>query len=138
MRIGTHLVGAAALVLTLPGMAQELTVTVDNIKSAQGNLLVAVYDKAESFDANTNWVVARKIPMVEPSMVLEFKDLPAGDYAVKLFQDENQNGQIDKSSMGIPTEPYGISNNGGTFAPPSFDEAKVGVETTTRIAIHLR
>ena len=139
MRIGAGILGVAAMVTALPTFAQELTLTVDNIKSSQGDLLVAVYDKEESYNANANWVAVRKLPMAtDKTMVLAFKDLPAGNYAVKLFQDENGNGQIDKSSMGIPTEPYGFSNNGGAYGQPSFDEAKVSIKKATRIDIHLR
>ncbi len=138
MRMSTKIVGITALFLALPTFAHDLTLTVANIKSSQGDLLVAVYDKAENYDANSNWVAVRKVKMDGNVMSLDFTGLPAGNYAIKLFQDENGNGQIDKNSMGIPTEPYGFSNNGGSFGPSSFDEAKVVVDKATQVEIQLR
>ena len=138
MRIITRVLVIAAAFVALPTFAHDLTVTLGNIKSGQGDLLAAVYDKAEHYNANANWVAVRKVKMEAPGMSLNFADLPAGNYAIKLFQDENSNGQIDKNDQGIPTEPYGFSNNGGVYGPPSFDEAKVVVDKATRIEIQLR
>jgi len=138
MRVSTRLFGISAVLLALPSFAHDLTLKVNNIKSSQGDLLVAVYDKAEHYNANTNWLAVKKVKMEATKMALALADLPAGSYAIKLFQDENGNGQIDINSMGIPTEPYGFSNNGGSYGPPSFDEAKVVVDKATEIEIQLR
>jgi uncharacterized protein (DUF2141 family) len=138
MRIGTQILGIVAVLLTTPALADEVTVQVGNIKSTQGDLLVAVYDKEESYNANNNWVASRKVMMTGPTMALNFADLPSGNYAIKMFQDENQNGQIDIGPSGIPTEPYGFSNNGGDAGQPSFNEAKVRVDKVTKIEIRLR
>jgi uncharacterized protein (DUF2141 family) len=52
------------------------------------------------------------------------KDLPDGPLALTLFQDANANGRMDMNPMGIPTEPYGFSNNAaGSFGPPKFEQA---------------
>ncbi len=40
-----------------------------------------------------------------------FKDLKPGDYAIKLFLDQNGNHKLDKNTLGIPKEPYGLSND---------------------------
>jgi len=138
MRVNTIVFGITAVFLALPSFAHDLTLQVENIKSSQGDLLVAVYDKAEHYNTNTNWVAVKKVKMEATKMALAFAGLPAGNYAIKLFQDENGNGQIDMNSMGIPTEPYGFSNNGGSYGPPSFDEAKVVVDKATEIEIQLR
>jgi uncharacterized protein (DUF2141 family) len=138
MRVSTKIFGITAAFLALPSFAHDLTLKVENIKSSQGDLLVSVYDKAEHYNANTNWVAVKKVKMEGTTMSLDFAGLPAGSYAIKLFQDENSNGQIDKNSMGIPTEPYGFSNNGGSYGPPSFDEAKVVVDKAIQIEIQLR
>jgi uncharacterized protein (DUF2141 family) len=138
MRISTRVLGTAAIFLALPTFAHDLTLNVDNIKSAEGDLLIAVYDKEESYNVDANWVAVRKIAMAETVMVVNFTDLPTGNYAIKLFQDKNRNSQIDKNTVGIPTEPYGFSNNGGAFGQPSFNEAKVLIDKATQIDIHLR
>ncbi|HHX33695.1 MAG TPA: DUF2141 domain-containing protein, partial [Gammaproteobacteria bacterium] len=45
------------------------------------------------------------------SATLVFTDIPAGRYAIQLFADLNDNGQLDSSPRGIPLEPVGFSNN---------------------------
>jgi len=138
MRISTSVFAVAAAVIALPTFAHELTLNVSNIKSVKGNLLVAVYDKEEHYNTNSNWVAAKQVKVAAATVSLDFTDLPAGNYAIKLFQDENENGQIDIDASGIPTEPYGFSNNGGSYGPPLFNESKVVVDKATEIDIQLR
>jgi len=60
-----------------------------------------------------------------------FEELPFGEYAIKLFHDENMNGELDSNFLGIPTEDYGFSNNvRGTFGPADYDDAKFLFEQT--------
>jgi uncharacterized protein (DUF2141 family) len=55
-------------------------------------------------------------------------NLDPGQYAIILFHDENGNGKLDKNALGVPTEPYGFSNNvRGFLGPPSFEEAVMKV-----------
>ncbi len=57
--------------------------------------------------------------------ILEIKDLPPGEYAVIVFQDLNGNNELDKSFLGIPTEPVGASNNPSyRFGPPRWEDCK--------------
>ena len=37
-----------------------------------------------------------------------FKDVPKGDYVVRVFADENNNGKFDTDAMGFPIEPIGM------------------------------
>lgn len=138
MKMIMTLAGMALVAFGVPSLAHELTLKVDKVKNVNGSLLVAVYDQAAHYDSNNQWVTVRKIKMVEGPILISLGDLPAGHYAVKLFQDENDNGFIDKNSIGIPTEPYGFSNNGGSFGQPSFEEAKVLLDKATEIEIQLR
>jgi len=60
-----------------------------------------------------------------------FGGVPAGDYAVTLFHDENGNGKFDSNFIGYPLEGYGFSNNAkAQFAAPSFDECKFHYDGT--------
>ncbi|HKV55692.1 MAG TPA: DUF2141 domain-containing protein [Candidatus Binataceae bacterium] len=54
----------------------------------------------------------------------EFADIPQGTYAVVTFHDENNNGQFDRDSLGLPKEEYGFSNSlRPRFERPKFKEA---------------
>ena len=55
-----------------------------------------------------------------------FSNLEPGRYAAIAFHDENGNGEFDTSFIGVPTEPYGFSNDAqGFLGPPTFDAAAV-------------
>ena len=53
-----------------------------------------------------------------------FKDIPCGEYAVKLYHDANMNQTLDKNFIGIPKEQYGFSNCKGCTLPPKWEKAK--------------
>ncbi|GEA12408.1 DUF2141 domain-containing protein [Alteromonas sp. KUL49] len=48
-----------------------------------------------------------------------------GEYALRYFHDENDNGQMETNMFGIPTEGYGFSNNAQpNFGPASYSQIK--------------
>ena len=66
------------------------------------------------------------------------KDLPDGPLALSVFQDANANGRLDMNAIGIPTEPYGFSNNAaGNFGPPKFEQAVVTPVAGTPVKVRL-
>jgi uncharacterized protein (DUF2141 family) len=123
-------------VFSLNTLAQNLSINVENIKSTKGFLYVALHN------SETTWmkqgIQGQKLPVTEKVVKVVFRDLPAGDYGITLYQDENDNGYIDKNTLGIPTEPYGFSNNGGGFGPPGFNDAKVNLTENKQITIYLQ
>jgi uncharacterized protein (DUF2141 family) len=131
----------SALTLTLfsfSASAHELSINVENVKSTKGFLYIALHNSDSTWMKDSPGVQAQKLSMTEKTVKVIFKDLPSGEYGVTLYQDENDNGHIDKNAIGIPTEPYGFSNNGGSFGPPSFNSSKVTVNENKEITIYLQ
>jgi uncharacterized protein (DUF2141 family) len=61
---------------------------------------------------------------------LRFTDLPEGAYALVVFHDENDNGQIDHNAIHLPNEQLGFSNGfrPGLFAGlPTFEKLQFRV-----------
>lgn len=59
-----------------------------------------------------------------PLVECRFKDVAPGPFAVAVSVDWNGNRKTDKNLFGIPTEPWGVSNNvRPSLRPPRFDEA---------------
>ena len=63
-----------------------------------------------------------------------------GVFAIGLYHDENGNRKFDKNFLGLPAEPYGVSNDPSmVLAPPKHEDAAftVGPEGAT-VVITLR
>jgi uncharacterized protein (DUF2141 family) len=113
----------AALLAASQAHAADLTIQVDDLKEAGGNILVALYDSAGGFMKTA--VGTASIAAEKTANTVVMKDLPAGEYAFAVFHDVNANARLDKNMFGMPTEPYGFSNNAlGNMGPPSFEQAR--------------
>lgn len=88
--------------------AQEgvgLTVHFQGIEVIKGKLAIELVD-ADEVKVGEYWL------FVESDTVELFvPDLPVGDYAIRFFHDENNNGALDTNWIGIPTEAFGFSND---------------------------
>ena len=114
-----------SIVSPLPFVA-VLHITFTGIVEPKGNIYVAVFDRKEAF-LDTEKVCAQRIVPVgsDGSAAVSLAELPPGTYAISCFQDLNGNGRLDKNWAGIPTEPYGFSNNARPkFRAPNWDETR--------------
>jgi uncharacterized protein (DUF2141 family) len=68
-------------------------------------------------------------------MVVTFADLPEGTYVVSVYQDSNDNEQLDKNIFGIPKEKYGFSNNPGR---PNYGKSLFDFRHDMTITIRLK
>jgi uncharacterized protein (DUF2141 family) len=129
MKLYVNLLTAALLAWTGAVQAADLTVGIEGLKNANGQVLVAVFDRAADFLKQPVRVAA--VNAQQGTVKVSIAGLPAGDYALSVFQDENGNGKLDKNVVGMPTEPYGFSNDAvGNYGPPSFQDATVRLADT--------
>ena len=112
------------------------TVEVRNVRPGQGSLMIAAYAGADSYGKKP--VTAIRLPAGEAVMSFQLCGLSGNDLALMLFQDLDSDGMMGRNLMGLPTEPYGFSNNArGSFGPPSFQAASVALPTQG-LAIELK
>ena len=121
-------VATAGPLCALPAQAADLTVVVNNIQSGAGNVMLGLFYSAASFPKavakGTQAPASARDAAGRVTLVL--RDLAPGQYAFSAYHDLNGNGQLDNNLMGLPTEPYGFSNNArGSFGPPSFQAASI-------------
>jgi uncharacterized protein (DUF2141 family) len=127
----------------------ELRVNVEGLRSSHGVVLIGLYDSARSFDRAIELAGADGF-LNDPDRVagaalrvnaalnggVVFSNLEPGRYAIIVFHDENANGRLDKNFFGVPTEPYGFSNDAqGFLGPPSFDDASILLGARDEVAI---
>ncbi len=124
---------AILIACALAGAARcaELTVTVTGLRSAEGMVHIAVYDRPETFPESEGMLEEVKVPILNNRARHTFRGLQPAFYAVAVYHDENGNRDFDTNLIGLPLEGYAFSNDAGVFlGPPSFAEAKIALPTT--------
>lgn len=120
-------------------LAQETyTITVDltGMKSNKGELYIALYNKEDAFLKVPYKTVKTKIKDLKATIVLT--DIVKGDYAISVFQDENNNQKMDTNFFGIPKEAIGTSNDAkGFMGPPKYKDAKFSVNKNVNLKIKM-
>jgi uncharacterized protein (DUF2141 family) len=136
---------AAAAAFCCFGLAEaaaaDLTVTIDNLRSNEGQVILCVFS-AESSDRAAFPDCAKGRPVRQSKevigggkVVVTYKGLKDGVYAVAAIHDENGNGELDTNFLGIPTEGIGISTNPRLLGKPHFDQAQFEVKGKTAITV---
>ncbi|WP_163399365.1 DUF2141 domain-containing protein [Flavobacterium fluviatile] len=114
----------------------NLTISVSGVKNNTGVVRVGLYNSQSTFLKTAFKGSSSEIK--NNQVTVTFANLPAGEYAVSVFHDENNNAKLDKNIMGIPSEDYASSNNAkGFMGPPSYKDAKFSIEKDTKIKIEL-
>lgn len=105
--------------------AGSITVYIKGLKNPDGMLGVALYTTKKGFPDKPERAFATKVSKNGTASIgATFENIPYGNYAVSVLHDENGNGKMDKSFIGIPKEGFGVSNNPQIRrGPPSFNEA---------------
>jgi uncharacterized protein (DUF2141 family) len=110
--------------------ADELTgilmVEIAGLKDETGNLYISVYDSDSTWRSEET-VIGKRISIADAldgELVRTELQLPLRDYALAVFFDVDDNGELDSNFMGKPQEPVAWSNNAvWNFGPPSYEEA---------------
>lgn len=103
----------------------NLTVVITGLENNDGEVLLALADSRDNYESKSKPYIGLKINIENREAVFLVEELPYGKYAVKVFHDENTNGELDTNFLGMPTEDYGFSNNvRGTFGPADYEDAK--------------
>ncbi len=132
---GTLLIAASS------ASAADLTITIKGLRNSQGNVSLCVFSADTSVTSvfpdceKGKPVKAQKAAISGGQLVVTYKGLKDGVYAVAMIHDENGDGKLDTNFLGIPTEGLGVSNNPRLFGQPSFEEAKFSLHGDTSITI---
>lgn len=107
--------------------AADVTVTVPNVESTEGVVRVFICSEKEFLGNTCKYKKASRA--MEGKMTFTIKNVPNGTYAIEIYQDSNENGQIDFGFLGlIPEEGYGFSKLGRIYSEPKFAEAAIQVD----------
>ena len=111
----------------------SFTVEVQGVTINGGVIYGAIYSNNNSFGNNQPEFTFRGNPV---NNTLNFTlEIPEGEYVIQIYQDVNNNSQLDFGLFGIPKEPVGISNWNNRGIPGNFNRHKVTISNGTRITI---
>jgi len=122
-----------SILLALCAYAAAATVEVRvSAVGPKGKVNVAVCDRARFLK---DCAYSASVAAQPGTTTVTVPNVPPGTWAVLAYQDENDNGKLDRNLIGIPSENYGFSRDAaGRFGPPKFDEAAIEVGDETTVA----
>ena len=148
--IRIQLIAIAILLATLPAApraddaskAAGIKVEVTGFRNDNGKLGCSLFNSPEGFPRDGSKVFRHMwaSPIKNGRGECFFVGVPAGDYAVTVFHDENGNGKLDTNIIGYPVEGYALLNGiRAVISRPRFSDAafKVG-DGDRRIALHIQ
>ncbi len=116
----------------------QLTIQIQNIKVMKGSIKVGVFNSDKDFLGDKSAIRNYSIDVKSATATLVIDDLPKGNYAVSMYHDENSDNICNRTFIGIPSEPYGFSNNfKPKFSAPKFDDCKFTLNKSQTLNIKL-
>jgi len=106
-------------------LAAELTVNLQNPPES-GQIEILLFDSAASFKDLRDPAFSKTVHATGQTNIT-MSNVPAGDYALMVHHDENNNDQLDKNFIGIPREPVGFANDYSPKGPPNFRRARLTI-----------
>jgi len=135
---------AFILLFTNTTFSQDIPVEfeIDNLRNYKGNIIVSVYEDSKNFDDGIP-LFRKTIGKEENMKNGTFKaqlSLPSGVYGLVFLDDENSDGEMNNSFIGVPKEGFGFSNFylSGFKKPKFSDFSFTHSEDTETMQIRLR
>jgi uncharacterized protein (DUF2141 family) len=123
------------------GEPHEILVRVVNVKESVGLLTVELYrNDPDGFLNKRGREFRQRFAARAPATEVCVHAPAAGQWAMVAYHDENANQKFDKGALGLPVEPFGVSQNPKIrLAPPPIEKALFEVaETGATVEIRLR
>jgi uncharacterized protein (DUF2141 family) len=110
-----------------PTPGATITVTLENVRHRDGRILAELRTEQAWSRGKRLMGIELDTPKAGP-VVLRFADVAPGRYAIRLFQDRNRDNELQTNFVGLPAEPWGMSNNPSLMrGPPKFADAAFDV-----------
>ncbi len=114
----------------------RININVGKLRNQKGVLGCRLHHAEKGFPEESSGTVERRVAITGEIVRCDFTDVSPGTYAVSCMHDENDNGKLDKSFLGIPSEGYGVSNNHThAMSAPTWEESKFVVEAGKNVGL---
>jgi len=107
-----------------------LTLNVVGFKNDTGRAIIALVNRREQFLSREHEPFRNAAVAIVENKARWVVELPLGEYAISVYHDQNNNGELDSNLLRIPKEDYGFSNDARkTFGPPDYEVAAFRFDT---------
>ncbi|MGZ8285199.1 MAG: DUF2141 domain-containing protein [Allosphingosinicella sp.] len=109
--------------------ATRLLVRVENVKSSRGLIAITLYtDVRRKFLARRGSLYVGRVPARQGRTDVCIHVPKPGTYALAVYHDADSDRGFDRTTLGLPSEGFGFSNNPRTFlGMPNFGSVRIGV-----------
>lgn len=126
-----------------PAPSAETTavnVIVTDLPSKAATLKLYFYNVKANFLVRNHYTLLKRIKPGGSNKVVYPIQLAPGEWAIAVTQDLNENDLVDRNMLGIPTEPFALSNNvHPRFRVPTFDDCKFSISgAATTVVISMK
>jgi len=122
--------GTGRIELTLTGFAND-----------DGQALISLFLTPDGFPSDADKAHDTAAVAIEGGRARHvFANVPAGPFAISAFHDLDSNFELATGTLGIPTEPWGVTRAASGFmGPPSFESARLelAADATLQVQIDL-
>jgi uncharacterized protein (DUF2141 family) len=104
-------------------VAADIEVEIAGVNATASKIYVQLFNSEDNY-VNGKALSATYIQAKLGANRVAFTNVPSGEYAVRFFQDENNNGTLDTNLFGMPSEGYGFSNKAKpNYGPVTYRDA---------------
>lgn len=119
----------------LSAQNSSLNIKIENLSSTNGKVYFKLIKEGQEFGVESRGLVERIITLAEKKLEFQIDSLQNGNYAILVFHDENNNGELDTNFFGLPKE--GVGNSTNYRGIPSFEKLCFTLVTKNFIVIEM-
>lgn len=117
-----------SLLVTTTAFAGSVEFNINGVDDDSSKLYVQIFKGEENYQ-NGNAESATIAKAKDGKASITFSNLDKGDYALRFFHDQNNNGKLETNLFGMPIEGYGFSNNAKpNFGPVSYQQIRFSID----------
>jgi len=108
----------------------KLTINITNVRTDRGRIELALCNDAIQFPHNPGRTYSfEKSSLKGNTLNIQLSDIPPGEYAISVLDDENGDEQMNYNLLRMPKEGFGFSNNvKPRLKAPPFEKCSFYVE----------
>jgi uncharacterized protein (DUF2141 family) len=108
------------------GSKDAITIRVLGAANESGTVKIAIYESESSFNNPDDALLSESVTILDSEATWTISVRPPGKLAIAAYHDENNDNQLNRNRLGVPTERYGYSQNArGVTGPPEFKETVI-------------